>query len=268
MFSKQPAAKGSDLRIYQGSEMTDISYQLYSSRNFSDLPRQAAMLAGIGYKNVEPFGGLMADVGALRAALQENGLAAPSAHVGAPALREDFAGTAKKLTELGVKIMIVPAVPPAERTQDRAGWESLGRELGGWAKKAADHGLRFAWHNHAFEFATLPDGSLPIEHILGDDPSVLFQVDIAWIVRGNQDPVDWIRRYAPRVVSFHVKDLAPEGECVDEDGWADVGYGRLDWKALLPVMRSTPATLYTLEHDNPNDDERFASRSFATVSNW
>src|ERR1700756_3088914 len=101
MFSRQPAAKGSDLRNDQGSEMTDISYQLYSSRNFSDISRQAAMLAGIGYKNVEPFGGLMADVGALRAALQENGLAAPSAHVGAPALREDFAATAKKLTELG-----------------------------------------------------------------------------------------------------------------------------------------------------------------------
>jgi sugar phosphate isomerase/epimerase len=259
---------GSDFQISKGFEMTDVSYQLYSSRNFPDLARQAAMLADIGYKNVEPFGGLFGDVGALRAALQQNGLAAPSAHIGAPALRENFASTAQTLTELGVKIMIVPAVPPAERTQDRAGWQSLGRELSEWAKQAADHGLRFAWHNHAFEFAALSDGTFPIEHILGDDPSVLFQVDIAWIARGNQNPVDWIKRYAPRVVSFHVKDLAPEGECVDEDGWADVGYGRLDWKALLPVMRSTPATLYTLEHDNPNDDARFASRSFATVSNW
>jgi sugar phosphate isomerase/epimerase len=159
--------------------MTDISYQLYSSRNFPDLARQAAMLAGIGYKNVEPFGGLFGDIGALRATLQQNGLAAPSAHVGAPALREDFASTARQLSDLGVKIMIVPAVPPAERTRDRAGWEALGRELSGWAKQAADHGLRFAWHNHAFEFVTLPDGSLPLEHILGDDPSVLLQVDIA-----------------------------------------------------------------------------------------
>jgi len=248
--------------------MTDVSYQLYSSRNFPDLPRQAAMLAGIGYRNVEPFGGLFSDPGALGAVLQEHGLAAPSAHVGAPALREDFGATARKLVDLGTKIMIVPAVPQAERTQDRPGWERLGRELSGWAKQAADHGLRFAWHNHAFEFVTLPDGSLPLEHILGDDPAVLLQVDIAWVVRGGQNPVDWIRRYAPRVASFHVKDLAPEGECADEDGWADVGHGRLDWQALLPVMRSTPATLYTLEHDDPNDDARFARRSFATVSSW
>lgn len=49
---------------------------------------------------------------------------------------------------------------------------------------------------------------------------------------------------------------------------ADVGHGTLDWQKLLPVMRATPATLYTMEHDNPNDDMRFARRAFETVSGW
>lgn len=248
--------------------MTDISYQLYSSRNFPDLDRQAGMLAAIGIKHAEPFGGLFADVDTLRSALQKHGLTAPSAHVGAPALRDDFEGSVAKLKGVGVKTMIVPAVPPAERKQDRAGWESLGRELKAWAHKAADHGLRFAWHNHDFEFAALPDGSMPLEHILGEDAAVLWQCDIAWVVRGKQDPATWIKRYAPRIVSFHVKDLATPGQHADEDGWADVGFGTIDWKSLLPVMRSTPADIYTLEHDNPNDDARFARRSFATVSGW
>ena len=248
--------------------MTDISYQLYCSRNFPDLERQAAMLAGIGYENVEPFGGLFNDTAALKAALDRHGLKAPSAHIGAPMLREDFAGTVAKVKDLGVELMIVPAVPPAERVQDAAGWDALGRELAGWAHQAADQGLRFAWHNHAFEFAPLPDGSMPFERILGDDPALLWQADIAWVMRGEQDPIRWIERYAPRVVSFHVKDIAPAGECADEDGWADVGHGTMDWGKLLPVMRATPATLYTVEHDNPNDDARFARRAFATVSRW
>jgi sugar phosphate isomerase/epimerase len=70
------------------------------------------------------------------------------------------------------------------------------------------------------------------------------------------------------VVGFHVKDMVAEGKNPAEDDWADVGHGMLDWAALLPVMRATPAKIWTLEHDNPSDDARFARRSFATVSSW
>ena len=100
------------------------------------------------------------------------------------------------------------------------------------------------------------------------DAAVKWQVDIAWVIRGQQDPATWIKRYQDRVFSFHVKDLAAEGQNVDEDGWADVGHGVIDWAALLPVMRACDAPVWTLEHDNPSDDARFASRAFATVKSW
>ena len=45
---------------------------------------------------------------------------------------------------------------------------------------------------------------------------------MAWIVRGGADPFEWIKRYADRIASVHIKDIAPAGECEDEDGWADV----------------------------------------------
>jgi sugar phosphate isomerase/epimerase len=245
-----------------------ISYQLYSSRNFPTLARQGEMLAGLGMKHVEPYGGLFTDLPALQGVLDTNGLTAPTAHIGASTWREDFDGTVAKLKVLGVGTAIMPAVPPDERTQDREGWQALGRELTGYVKRAADHGLTFAWHNHHFEFARLPDGSFPLEWILGDDPALTWQCDIAWVIRGGQDPADWIRRYSPRIVSFHVKDLAPERQNTDEDGWADVGHGVIDWAELLPAMRAAPASVWTLEHDNPNDDARFARNSFATVTGW
>jgi hypothetical protein len=121
--------------------MVAISYQLYSSRNFPDIARQAAMLAGIGYRHVEPFGGQFGDVLALKAVLDANGLTAPTARIGIPALREDFAGTMAKVTALGVKIAIVPTVPPAERTDDLTGWKALGKEPASYADRAADRGL-------------------------------------------------------------------------------------------------------------------------------
>jgi len=245
-----------------------ISYQMYSSRNFPDLARQAKMLAGIGLRHVEPFGGQFGDVGALAEILAENGLTAPTAHIGAPTWRSDFDGIVGKLTQLGVKTAFMPAVPPDERTQSLEAWKALGRELSGYAAKMKDHGITFGWHNHSFEMVTLEDGSMPIEWILGEDMDVKWQVDIAWVVRGKQDPAALIRRYSDRVVSFHVKDLAADGENSAEDGWADVGHGVLDWASLLPVMRATQANVWVLEHDNPSDDARFASRAFATVTSW
>jgi sugar phosphate isomerase/epimerase len=245
-----------------------ISYQLYSSRNFPDLARQAKMLAGLGIKNVEPFGGLFGDFEGLSLALSQNGLSAPTAHIGAPSWRNDFDGIVAKLKKLGVKTAFMPAVPPDERAQSLEAWKALGQELSGYAKRLEDHGIRFGWHNHSFEMVTLSDGSMPLEWILGEDKNVLWQCDIAWVVRGKQDPAALIKRYSDRVVSFHVKDLAPEGECKDEDGWADVGQGTIDWKSLLPVMRATPAHVWVLEHDNPNDDLRFATRSLEAVQSW
>ena len=248
--------------------MTEISYQLYSSRNFPDLARQAAMLAGIGLRNVEPFGGQFADAAALKEVLDRNGLRAPTAHIGAPAWRNEFDTMVGKLKQLGVETAILPAPPPDERQGDKAHWTRLGEELRGYARRLADHGLRFGWHNHAFEFAPLPDGSLPLDWLLGEEPDLLLQLDIAWAVKGGADPVALMDKYRERIVSFHVKDLAAPGEAADEDGWADAGHGTLDWAALVPAMRRTPATVWVLEHDNPNDDARFARRAFAAVSSW
>ena len=248
--------------------MPAISYQLYSSRNYPDLQRQAAMLAGLGLTHVEPFGGLFADPDRLAGVLAANGLDAPTAHVGALSWRSEFDASAKALRQLNVQTAFMPAVPQAEREQDRAGWQRVGKELSDYARRLKDHGIRFGWHNHAFEMVRLPDGSMPLDWILAEDPDVLWQVDIAWAIRGGQDPAALIRRYGERVISFHVKDMAPPGECQDEDGWADVGHGTMDWAALLPVMRATPAATWVLEHDNPSDDARFAARSAATVQAW
>jgi sugar phosphate isomerase/epimerase len=245
-----------------------LSYQLYSSRNFPDLDRQCAMLAGLGFTAVEPFGGLLGNIDALEKALKDNGLAAPSCHVGLAMLRDDFAGTVAKLKRIGVTLAIVPYIAPAERVNTVDGWQALGRELTELAHRLSDEGFAFGWHNHDFEFVALADGSLPIEHILGDDPALGLELDIAWVVRGKADPAAWIARYASRIRAFHVKDIAAPGTAADEDGWADVGTGIIDYGALLPAMMATPASLLVLEHDNPSDDARFAARSLATVSKW
>jgi sugar phosphate isomerase/epimerase len=62
--------------------------------------------------------------------------------------------------------------------------------------------------------------------------------------------------------------LAPAGSDPDEQGWADVGHGTLDWNRILPAMKSAGAKLFVAEHDNPSDVERFARRARAAVAEW
>jgi sugar phosphate isomerase/epimerase len=72
-----------------------------------------------------------------------------------------------------------------------------------------------------------------------------------------------------RITAIHVKDIAPAGEKMDEDGWADVGTGTLDWKQLLADAKSkTRAKYFVAEHDKPSDPIRFARQSIAAVKQW
>ena len=85
------------------------------------------------------------------------------------------------------------------------------------------------------------------------------------MIKGGGDPLEWIETFGNRLTAVHVKDIAPEGENADEDGWADVGDGIVDWKALMAALRATPCKNFVMEHDNPKDAKRFAERSIAAA---
>ena len=65
-----------------------------------------------------------------------------------------------------------------------------------------------------------------------------------------------------------MKDIAPTGEKKDEDGWADVGEGTVDWKGLFAALSGTKARYFIAEHDNPSDFKRFAKRSLASIQSY
>lgn len=245
-----------------------LSMQLYSGRSFPPVDKQLSMLARLGYEDVEPFGGLYDDVEGLRAAMDAAGLTARSGHFSVDRLENDYAGSVEIARVLGNEIVVLPYLAAEERPADTAGWAAFGGRVRAVAARLKDDGLRLAWHNHDFEMMALPDGSRPIEHILGDDPNVEWEADLAWIARGGADPVAWLAQYTGRVATLHVKDIAPAGTKADEDGWADVGDGTLDWGRLWRAGREAGAEVMIAEHDNPSDFERFATRSLAAMKSY
>lgn len=243
-----------------------LSFQLYSARKFPPIEQQLTTLAGLGYRKVEPFGALFGEADQLKSALDRTAMAVPSSHIGIDMMRADLDGAIAIAKRFGVSIVVIPYLQAPDRPGDSAGWASFGQELQGYAAKLKSRGLRLAWHNHDFEMVALPDGKVPMDIILGAAPDLFWEADIGWIVRAGADPLPWLERYRDRIKVVHVKDVAPSGGNADEDGWADVGQGSIDWKRLVPHMKGVE--VFVVEHDNPKDYERFARQSRAAVAEW
>ncbi len=248
----------------------NISFQLYSARNFLPWSNVIPRLAELGYTQVEGFAGIYEDVSGFRELLDKHGMSMPSGHFfPLSELEEGLPASLDVAKQLGMKRVICPAPEDLWRDgTDSANWVSLAKRLNEAGKRVNDAGYKFAWHNHHWEFMRLASGELPMDLLLEHAPEMEWEMDLAWIVRGGADPMSWIEAHADRISVAHVKDIAPDGEKADEDGWADVGDGVMDWKSLIAALRQVDTELYIVEHDNPSDWDRFAARSLEACNQF
>ena len=241
-----------------------VALQLYSLRHLSDsFDEIAAAAAQAGFEAVEliplpDHSGLEA-----KAVLEEHGLQPVSAHVLYEALAEEFAATVEFHVAAGNDLLILPGPAHEVRAAESSeAWRAFGHTLNELGRRCREEGVRLGYHNHAFEMAVY-DGARAIDWLLESaDPENLFlEPDLAWISDGGVDPQEMIEKYAGRCPCIHAKDLAPPGENEDQMGLADVGYGTLDWEALLPACRAAGAECYIVEHDLPKDPVASVRRS-------
>ncbi|NRA22090.1 MAG: sugar phosphate isomerase/epimerase [Oceanospirillaceae bacterium] len=237
----------------------NVSFQLYSSR---DIPKQIdflSNLAALGYSHVEGFGGVYADPEGFATALEKSGLTMISGHFSVQELEQDMDYVVATATTLGMKMIFAPYLEEQDRPKNADQWHKFALRLANIGKKINAAGFKFGWHNHDFEFIALDSGEFPIDILLASAPNLMWEADLAWVARAGQDPLHYLQKYAGRILSVHIKDIAEQGQKLDEDGWADVGTGTMNWAQLLRTQRQlAPAALCIMEHDNPSDIERFA----------
>ena len=242
----------------------DISFQLYSINRFSDpLDTQFAALKSLGYTDVQPYGKQYADPAGTRRLLDAHGLTAKSGHFDLMMIENEFDKVVAIAHTLGMNLVVAPYLQPHERPTDLDGWKRAGAMLQRQTRRCAEAGLGYGWHNHDFEYQQLPDGSYPIEWLLGDE--VPFEIDVAWTVRAGADPKRWIEHYKGRIPAVHVKDIAPARDLSIEGGWADVGHGIVDWDSLWDLTVSAGSQLMIVEHDAPKDYVQSARRSIESI---
>jgi len=228
-----------------------IALQMYTvrDRTATDFAGTLRQVAEMGYKAIElaGYGGLSTTE--LKRALDDCGLRAMAAHVGYAQFEERAEGVIAELKGLGCDFAVVPSLPQEYRT-DEGLLRQAAANFNRWGAVARDAGLRFGYHNHAFEFATLGVGTA-YDIIVGEtDPAlVALELDLFWAQYGGVDAVALTRKLGSRAPLLHVKDMAPGEQRAD----TPVGTGILPWADIMAAGKEIGAEWYIVEQDNPND---------------
>jgi sugar phosphate isomerase/epimerase len=240
-----------------------LGLQLYSLRRQAakDLPQTLAQVRELGFVELEVGGSYGRTMDEFRRMLSDHGLKATSMGAGWNQLAKSTNQAADDARTLGVGYVTCSQIPRKKQlTLDdtlRAA-ENLNR----WGESLARSGLRLCYHIHGYEFVPGPDGP---DRTLFDtlagrmDPKLAnFEMDVFWVVFGNEDPVKLLGRYSGRFPLMHVKDIR-KGEArtfnpgtVTEEASVPLGTGEVNWPPVLEAARKHGVRHYYLEEEHPN----------------
>ena len=243
-----------------------ISFQVYSARNFKPYEKIFKFLSESGIQNVELF-----EVEALdetRDLLEKYNLTAKSSHIGFDTLK-DTKDIISSLQKLNVKHAIVPCPvgKPSEKFENifdknEEEWNDFGKKLSSYVNIFEDNGITLGYHNHAFEFNKLPSGKMPIECMLDHNKNLKFEIDIGWTFAGNSDPLLWIKKYSEKIIACHLKDFYSKNiDFQNHENQSSIGEGFIDWNVILSEIKKTNCEIIAIEHDDPKDYKTYIEKS-------
>jgi len=109
------------------------------------------------------------------------------------------------------------------------------------------HGMKFHYHNHAFEFQKIGNETGYEKLVRLTDPDLWgFILDTYWVQVGGKNPVDTIYSLKGRIESIHLKDFAIID---DKQHMAEILEGNLDWNKILTACESTGIKYGLVEQD-------------------
>ncbi|MGH2345334.1 MAG: sugar phosphate isomerase/epimerase family protein, partial [Chloroflexota bacterium] len=142
--------------------MASVALELYTVRDETarDFAGTVRRVAALGYPAVEFAGYGDLDAARMRDLLTETGMRAAATHVGLAALESDLDREITYCLTLGCSHLILPWLPPEQRSS--AFFGTLTPRLNEFGRRCQAAGIRFGYHNHDFEFQ-LEDGVTLLE---------------------------------------------------------------------------------------------------------
>lgn len=141
------------------------------------------------------------------------------------------------------------------------------------AARLKEVGIDLYYHNHHVEFVKY-DGEYLLDIIKNTTKHMGFELDIHWIQRGGENPVEFIKKYNGRIRLLHLKDYRigevkmPEGDFDvqkfmaafnDIVEFAEVGEGSLPVKECIEAGLEGGSEYFLIEQDTTYGRDPFES---------
>jgi len=227
-----------------------LAAQLYTVREFlktpEDIERSLRKVKKIGYNAVEVSGLGPIEPARLKELVDEIGLNICATHNPFIRFKDDTEALIAEHKLWGCKYIGLGSMPQDYRTSID-GYHAFIRDISKPAKKIADEGLQFVYHNHKFEFQNY-DGVTGMDILLnGTSPATFgFELDTYWVQSGGANPIDWIKKFKGRMKIVHFKDMAIKD---DQQVFAEIGQGNLNWPEIIKTCRKTHVEYFSIEQD-------------------
>ena len=235
---------------------TVLAAQMYTLREFTKTPADIAAslkkVKALGYDamQVSAFGEI--DTQELKNLADGEGLEICATHTGYERMRDETQAVIDEHLTLECKYPAIGGLPQVYREGGGDGFKRFAHEASGVARKLADAGLTFGYHNHSFELERFGDRTGLQILMEESDPEVFqMEIDTYWIQHGGGDPAEWIRKSKGRADLVHVKDMKMKGR---EQLYSEVGEGNLNWPAILDACKEAGTKWYIVEQDTCQRD--------------
>lgn len=117
------------------------------------------------------------------------------------------------------------------------------------------NGYSFFLHNHHYEFMRMDNGERIFDHIVENCPYINFTLDTYWLQHAGVDVLATIEKLKGRIGCVHLKDykivVNTKLDYFDAcSAYECVGYGNMDFKAIVPKMKEAGTEHFLVEHDS------------------
>ncbi|MEH7335001.1 sugar phosphate isomerase/epimerase [Neobacillus drentensis] len=224
-----------------------IAVQMFTLREESekDFAGTLKKVAELGFDGVEfaGYGGLT--VIEVKAILDELGLLAAASHVPFEQLENNLYQVIEDQKILGSNYVVCPYLMPDRRSKED--YKALISFLNHAGEICRREGISLCYHNHDFELERLSNGRTYLEAIFDKTNShnVKAELDVYWLTKAGEKPVEWMDRYKNRIPLIHLKDMTTDGE----QFFAELGTGGVDIKAVLQKGEDAGVQWWVVEQD-------------------
>lgn len=258
------------------SKKLPVGVQLYSVRTDleNDFYGTLKAVRELGYEGVEFYGEYYGNsVVQVKRWCTELGLIPFSNHVPFQQMIDDIDKVIEENTILGVQYIVFPYMDEQSRPGvDPEQFANTVAKIGEVGAKVREAGFQLLYHNHDFEFASLPDGTVGYDYIFSSNCrcNVQNELDVCWSDFAGFNPAEELVKYAGNCPVVHLKDYHVEGQLnndpyaligIEDDGsrkeetgvfeFRPLGDGQVDIPAVIKAAIDGGSQWLCVEQDEP-----------------